>query len=236
MAVVLIGVALLSAPGSAPFSGPARTERKALSARGRRAAVVAVGVTAAGVLTGWWPWWMTPLLALAAGTASLRLPERRSSAQRNGDRLRLAVHADLLAACLDSGMSIGRALTVISSIGAPADETDPDDPLRLLDAVSALLLLGVDPERAWEVVRGHPDLAELAAAARRSAAGGATFADAVRDHAAALRAAVSAAADRSAGRAGVAMTAPLGLCFLPAFLCLGLAPVVVGLLGTLHRF
>jgi hypothetical protein len=32
------------------------------------------------------------------------------------------------------------------------------------------------------------------------------------------------------------MTAPLGLCFLPAFLCLGLAPVVVGLLSTLHLF
>ena len=32
------------------------------------------------------------------------------------------------------------------------------------------------------------------------------------------------------------MTAPLGLCFLPAFLCLGLAPVVVGLLASLHLF
>ena len=38
---------------------------------------------------------------------------------------------------------------------------------------------------------------------------------------------------RAAGRAGVLMTAPLGVCFLPAFLCLGLAPVVLGLLGHL---
>jgi pilus assembly protein TadC len=41
---------------------------------------------------------------------------------------------------------------------------------------------------------------------------------------------------RAAGRAGVLMTAPLGICFLPAFLCLGLAPVVVGLLGQLEIF
>ena len=36
--------------------------------------------------------------------------------------------------------------------------------------------------------------------------------------------------------AGVLMTAPLGVCFLPAFLCLGLAPVVLGLLGQLDIF
>ena len=32
-------------------------------------------------------------------------------------------------------------------------------------------------------------------------------------------------------RAAVLITAPLGLCFLPAFLVLGIAPVVIGLAG-----
>ncbi|MDQ3055153.1 MAG: type II secretion system protein F, partial [Actinomycetota bacterium] len=32
-----------------------------------------------------------------------------------------------------------------------------------------------------------------------------------------------------AQRAGVALMAPLGLCFLPAFVCLGVVPVVVGI-------
>jgi hypothetical protein len=31
----------------------------------------------------------------------------------------------------------------------------------------------------------------------------------------------------------VLITAPLGLCFLPAFVCLGIVPVVVGLAGQL---
>ncbi len=108
--------------------------------------------------------------------------------------------------------------------------------MMLLDAVGALLMLGADTETAWKSAQRHPELAGLAAAAKRSAVAGASFADAVREHAVALRAAAADAAERTAGRAGVAMTAPLGLCFLPAFLCLGLAPVVAGLLSTLDIF
>ena len=60
--------------------------------------------------------------------------------------------------------------------------------------------------------------------------------DAVREHGRQLREDARQDAARSAGRAGVAMTAPLGVCFLPAFLCLGLAPVVLGLLAQLSIF
>ena len=35
-----------------------------------------------------------------------------------------------------------------------------------------------------------------------------------------------------AERAGVLVTGPLGLCFLPAFICLGIVPVVVGLASS----
>ena len=35
----------------------------------------------------------------------------------------------------------------------------------------------------------------------------------------------------AAERAGVLIAGPLGLCFLPAFVCLGIAPVVAGLAG-----
>lgn len=105
-----------------------------------------------------------------------------------------------------------------------------------LRSVAALFELGASPAVAWEPADGHPDLRELAGAARRSAVAGTPLAEAARQQAALLRAARAAEVQRSAGRAGVAMTAPLGLCFLPAFLCLGLAPVVVGLLGTLGIF
>jgi pilus assembly protein TadC len=37
----------------------------------------------------------------------------------------------------------------------------------------------------------------------------------------------------AAERAGVLIAGPLGLCFLPAFVCLGIVPVVVGLAGEI---
>lgn len=109
-------------------------------------------------------------------------------------------------------------------------------PLVVLDSVAAMLALGADPHTAWRAADAVEELAPLAAAARRSAEGGGGLAEAVREHAALLRADDAATDLRAAARAGVLMTAPLGVCFLPAFLCLGLAPVVVGLLGQLDIF
>ena len=120
--------------------------------------------------------------------------------------------------------------------GATAGRPDGATARARLRSVAALFELGASPAVAWEPADGHPDLRELAGAARRSAVAGTPVAEAARQQAALLRAARAAEVERSAGRAGVAITAPLGLCFLPAFLCLGLAPVVVGLLGTLGIF
>ncbi len=45
----------------------------------------------------------------------------------------------------------------------------------------------------------------------------------------------SAASGAAAERAGVLIAGPLGLCFLPAFVCLGIVPVVAGLAGDVLR-
>jgi pilus assembly protein TadC len=65
--------------------------------------------------------------------------------------------------------------------------------------------------------------------ARRSSRSGAAFAGAVAELAAQRRLALEDRAVAAAERAGVLISGPLGLCFLPAFLCLGIVPVVVGL-------
>jgi hypothetical protein len=54
---------------------------------------------------------------------------------------------------------------------------------------------------------------------------------ALRSLAADGRSAARAQTDAAVRRAGVWVLAPLGLCFLPAFLCLGVVPLVLGIAG-----
>jgi pilus assembly protein TadC len=69
----------------------------------------------------------------------------------------------------------------------------------------------------------------VASTARRSAESGVRLARGFEVLADELRADSRAAAAARAQRAGVWAIAPLGLCFLPAFACLGIVPVIVGI-------
>ena len=224
-----------------------------------RGGLWAVAVAAAGLTLFPGRWWIVLPAATLVAVVVVRRPAGQSAANRRTERQSIAVHAELLAACLDAGMATGTALVAVSDVLAAAGPVQrptpgPSPPMSLprlggggeinrtvgplteLDAVAAMLSLGADPATAWRAVDLDGVLAPLAAAALRSAAGGSGLAEAVREYAAQLRQDIAAESMRAAGRAGVLMTAPLGLCFLPAFLCLGLAPVVVGLLGQLQIF
>ncbi|MCV7123500.1 type II secretion system F family protein, partial [Mycobacterium lacus] len=108
---------------------------------------------------------------------------------------------------------------------------------RLLCRAADMLALGADASIAWSM---PPDLPAgsidaqadaLLRLARRSASSGAALAEGVVDLAAQARHDAAHAAAAAAERAGVLIAGPLGLCFLPAFVCLGLVPVVAGLAG-----
>lgn len=238
LAALALAAAVMVAPPSARpvrrWSGP-----PAVHPQGRWWLLPAV-VGGAVVMLAPGLWWAG--LAIALGLAAWRgdrsrWPARGSPRRRARRRRWLIMHAELLAAALDSGLAMATALRAVSEVLGgqdPAAETGPQPAaLAALDSVAAMLALGADTDTAWWTVDADEDLAPLAAAARRSAVGGTTLADAVREHAAQLREQAREESVRSAGRAGVLMTAPLGVCFLPAFLCLGLAPVVLGLLGRL---
>lgn len=67
--------------------------------------------------------------------------------------------------------------------------------------------------------------------ARRSACSGSALAQGVAELAEQSRQEAMHAATAAAERAGVLIAGPLGLCFLPAFILLGVVPVVAGLAG-----
>jgi Flp pilus assembly protein TadB len=159
------------------------------------------------------------LISVVAGWLAARWRKRPAP---RADPLRLAASWDLLAACLQAGLPVPVAVDAI------ADQL-PGDTAEALHATAELLALGADPVRAWLPALRQPDTAALARGARRTTRSGAALAGVAMDLARRLRDTVRDAAEARAQRASVLIAGPLGLCFLPAFLCLGIVPVVVGL-------
>ncbi|MFD5324773.1 type II secretion system F family protein [Streptomyces sp. NPDC127092] len=138
----------------------------------------------------------------------------------------LPLAADLLAACASAGAPPGESADAVGrSLGGPVGE-------RLVRA-AAELRLGGEPADVWRRFGEIPGAEGLARCLERAASSGAPAADAVARQAEALRAARARTAATRAQRAEVLITAPVGLCFLPAFLAVGVAPVVIGLASGL---
>ncbi|TQN37749.1 type II secretion system protein F (GspF) [Blastococcus colisei] len=131
---------------------------------------------------------------------------------------------DLLGVCLSAGVPVGAALAAVSA-------AVPQPLARHLAAVAALGRLGAEPRRAW--ADAPVELATLGRVLVRAGESGAAAAPALRALAADSRASARAATEAAVRRAGVWVLAPLGLCFLPAFVCLGVVPMVLGLAGDL---
>lgn len=161
----------------------------------------------------------------ARRAARWEFPDRARRRPRAGFP-RLAATWDLLAACLRAGLPVPSAiLAVVEDVtGAEADA---------LRAAAGLLTLGAEPDRAWSAALACPGTAKLARAARHTARSGSVLAEVADELASELRSAAADHAEAKAQRASVLIAGPLGLCFLPAFLCLGVAPVVIGLAGHL---
>jgi len=229
LALALAACAVAMLPAQKLDSRSERGGRSDRAAR-RRTVPAAIGGAAVAVLVGLPVW----AVALSAGLAALAA----AVAARTQDRPKpltdretrdLAGFLDLIAACLDGGCTAEASLAAGAETGLLTGTA-----AAAVSQTRALLSLGTDVTTAWQPVAGYAPLASLGGAAARSALGGVRLADAARETAAEVRAAGRARAERRAARAGVAMTAPLMLCFLPAFVCLGLAPTIIGLISSLH--
>ena len=133
---------------------------------------------------------------------------------------------DLLAACLAAGQAPGAAIDEVTRVvsGPLHDE---------LAAVSARLRLGVDPVTVWRELSRHPQLGVWGRCMLRAADSGASVADAMARLAEDLRLSARAAVEARARAVGVRAALPLGVCLLPAFVLLGVVPLVAGSLSVL---
>lgn len=183
----------------------------------------ALGGVSTAVLIGGVPGMVVGALVTAAGGWAIRRTRRpRAPTIDLAAKLRLAGTLDLLAACLRAGLPVPSALDAVAG-------TAPAEPGAALRSTAGLLALGSGPEEAWAPVQAIPGFGELAAAAIRTSRSGAAFAAAAADLAGRFREELATEAEERAERAGVALALPIGLCFLPAFFCLGVLPVVLSL-------
>ena len=158
---------------------------------------------------------------IVPGSSRRRL---RSEKPLASDPFAAASAFDLLAVCLSAGLTVPEAACATASFAPPA--------LRaILQRAADLLRLGADPDVAWQSPdqKSGDGCESLIRRARRSASSGSALATGVAELAEQERQDVTHAAAAAAERAGVLIAGPLGLCFLPAFVCLGVVPAVAGL-------
>lgn len=212
-------------PGAPPRRGPRREGLDSPVLR-RRVALGALMV-AVSLLTGSVVVAIGSLIgAVVADRLLARLEPAASRARTDGIVAALPAFADLVAATVRAGIPPERALRVCSTaVGGPLGKE--------VGRVVTALELGLAPERAWTgagAVRGLEPLAR--AMVRGQTRGSSPVAVLERCSLDARRIARSAAQGR-AQAVGVAASAPLGLCFLPAFVLVSVVPTVVGGLSSL---
>lgn len=139
----------------------------------------------------------------------------------------LPLGLDLLGACLAGGSTLHDAVgAVAAAVPGPLGD-------RML-RVHAALAVGSAPAEAFRALGDDRGPAGSAARAlSRSLAGGAPVALVISRLAADTRRAAAAEATARARKAGVRAAAPLGACFLPAFLLISVVPTVIGMSGAL---
>lgn len=225
------GAAAVPCVGSVPRRPSRRPPGEPATPRPRSLPAPLLVAVAAGVAT-----WMLVTgvlgLALGCGAAAVGWRVTARAEPRPVRRRREALVAalphvvDLMAASLAVGASPAAAL---DRLGAAVDE-----PIRSeLVPVVARLRLGTDPAAVWRELSGHPQLGPLGRCLLRAAESGAPVAEAMGHLAEDLRRTSRAEVEARARTVGVRAAAPLGLCLLPAFVLVGVVPLVAGSVSSL---
>ncbi|MFJ6843755.1 type II secretion system F family protein [Streptomyces griseoluteus] len=170
------------------------------------------------------------LVGLGAGVALWRWQERRVAARPAAEldaaaaARQLPLAAELLAACIEAGAGpVVAAQAVGEALGGPVGDA--------LARGAAEARLGGEPADAWARLTVLPGAGALARLLERADRSGLPAAGPVARLASDARAESIRAATVRARRAAVLISAPVGLCFLPAFIAVGVLPVVIGLAG-----
>jgi pilus assembly protein TadC len=164
--------------------------------------------------------------ALLDGQTPLDTARRSSSSGAEYGLRDTAMMLELIAAMLDAGSGIGRSLELVAAAASP-------ERTKSLKPVVAALAIGADWETSWRNSEGHSaEILALRDALGFAALTGAPSSAILYAQAARMRRERFRSAEKRAASLGVKLVIPLGLCSLPAFICLGVVPVLLALVPS----
>lgn len=137
-----------------------------------------------------------------------------------------AMMLELVAAMLDAGSGIGRSLELVAAAASPEYSGS-------LRPVVGAMAIGADWETAWRSSAARsPEILALRDALGFAALTGAPSSAILYAQAARMRRERFRSAEKRAASLSVKLVIPLGLCSLPAFICLGVVPVLLALVPS----
>jgi pilus assembly protein TadC len=191
----------------------------------------ALGVALGSVLRGLGPSVAVVIAAGAALGAAVALGRLEPRSVRADRRRRIAgapQALDLLASCLAAGLPVRAALRAVTDV---VDGPLGDD----LSQVLRLTELGHDDVSAWRTLAGHAQLGPAALDLARSVETGSLLVESLLVHAEVAREERCGQVEAAARRVGVRSVMPLMVCFIPAFLLIGIVPTVASaVMRALH--
>lgn len=170
--------------------------------------------------------WLGLVIGVAAAASSYAILGRLVSAAEEKRQSQLAADlpqaCDLLVVCLEAGLPLRAAAELVGqSLSGPMSA-------ELLE-VAAKARLGIDEHRAWADFGAQPALSRMGRELSRGAASGVSLASRLRALGVDARKTDAAKAETTAKKVGVSSVMPLMVCFLPAFVLVGVVPIIGGM-------
>lgn len=187
------------------------------------AVAVGVGMQAGGDRLAVVGWALAPVVMTVCVVVLGRLEPSRTRRRREQLRADLPHALELMSACLAAGMPLRAAASAVAGCfeGPVADD---------LHQVLALVNLGTSDIEAWASLGSSPEWRPTVVDLVRSVESGTMMVEVLVHHARDARRARSAAIEVRAKAVGVRSVLPLMVCFLPAFLLVGVIPTVASAL------
>lgn len=195
----------------------------------RHRLLLGVLAAAGGVsfVEGLWGWGSGVGLFVAVWVAADRIESPEVRRGREEVRRDLPHVVQLLGIALGAGASVPTALRQVST-------ALPGRASEALQLATSRLALGVPPDQVWGDLAAQSGLEPLGRALARAESSGIRIADAVRRLGDELAREQRLRVEDKARTVGIRAALPLGLCLLPAFLVIGIVPVIAAALDGLQ--